>query len=311
MRTFIFLSILLFFSHCLEKKQDNAGEIIDELTELHTIIGTPKPDLGRLINTIKNSEKNSRHVFDKFFKSVKGNCKTGGRLLVEFMAKIKGDIVSAKAGINRAHDRIKKNTKAITKLTKQIKKHKEQLINAHRRHGKEAKQFQKTLLEAEAKIITIKHVRNIVVDELLNGKAPASLIQVQTINTNLNQLKTQVQNDNDSIFSTVINTLLEMTTEQNLNNQKILRKFLGALRTLNNRIRAWIKKSKQQYRRVRKLNLATKLATLTSLRAFGKLYVEARSSLIAAKRTIEEFKNAGTISSKGLARKNKELENGE
>jgi hypothetical protein len=308
-KAFIFLTLLFVSSFCIEKQPDNVNQIIDELVELNTQVETPAAQIGALVSQIRSAAHDTSKAFNTFYAGVNSNCKAGFKYLTSFESKLKGDRVSAQASINSAKKRMTKNTAAAAKLVVQVKSAKATLRNAHARMVKDRAAYRVALLEAEGKITVIRHVRNIVVDELLNGKAPASLIQVETITTKLQELKTMVQKDNDSIFTTVVGTLLEMVTEKNLNDQKILRKFLGALSKLNNRIRAWRTSTLKRNKALHHLNKATAAARLSSLRALGKLLVEARSAVVAAKRAVEDLNNTVELLGRGLARKGNEYKN--
>jgi len=308
-RTFIFLTLLFVSSFCIETKPDNVNQIIDELVELNKNVRSPASTIGALVSQISSAAHDSSVAFNSFYAGVNSNCKAGFKYLTSFEGKLTGDRVGAQSAINSAQTRIRQNRASASKLVVQVTAGKATLRNAHARMVKERAAYRVSLLEAEGKMTVIRHVRNIVVDELLNGKAPASLIQVNTITAKLQELKTLVEKDNDSIFATVVGTLLEMVTEKNLNDQKILRKFLGALSKLNNKIRAWrtatLKGNKAQHQ----LNKATARARLNSLRALGKLLVEARSAVVAGKRAVEDLRNAVALLTRGLARKVQEHKN--
>jgi len=91
--------------------------------------------------------------------------------------------------------------------------------------------------------------------------------------------------------------------------KKILRKFLVALKKLNDRIKVWRAGAVKSEAKLNKLNLQSNAAKLKSLRALGRLLVEANSAGLAAKRTIEELKNAQVVLAKAQARKTKETKN--
>jgi len=296
-------------SFCIEHKTGNFDQIIDELVELNKAINTPAAQIGRTVSQIRSAARDAATAFSAFYSKVKGNCAAGNKYLSSFSAKLKGDLVNANAGINSATRRVKSTATTAASLSKQVAMAKEGLEKSHERQAKAGRTFRQHLLEAEGKMTVIKHVRNIVVDELLNGKAPASLIQVNTITSKLQELKSMVQASSDSMFTTVVSSLLEMVTEKNLNDQKILRKFLGALKKLNDRIKAWRAGAMKSQKNLNKLNLQTNAAQLKSLRALGRLLVEAKSAGMAATRTIEELTNARGVLAKAQVRKTKETKN--
>jgi hypothetical protein len=305
-RTFLFLTLLLVSSFCIEKKADNVNQIIDELVALNTSVQTPADKIGSLVSQIRTSAHQSAKAFGAFYSGVQANCKAGTRYLSAFSAKLNGDVVATRQGVLGAQRRMAKGTAAGTRLTAQVATAKTSLRNSRARQVKEATVFRALLAEAKGKMLVLKQVRDIVVDELLNGKAPASLIQVNTITSKLQDLKKMVANDNDSMFSAVVGSLLEMVTQQNLNDQTILRKFLAALARLGSKISNYITKSTAGAKKIRALNLTTNAARLTSLRALGKLLVEARSQVVAGTRTVEELNNAGEVLNRAVQRKVRE-----
>jgi hypothetical protein len=297
------------FSYCIEKKADNMNQIIDELVELNKIIQTPSLKIGIVVNQIQSAAQDSAKAFKGFYSKVEGNCKAGFGYLKSFTTKLEGDLVGAKDGINKATARVKKNTAAAANFGNKLKSAKESLKRDHVRQAQESNVFRERLLEAHAKITTIRHIRNIVVDELLNGKAPASLIQVNTISGKLQELKTLVEKDNDSMFAAVVSTLLEMVSGKNLNDQATLKKFLGSLSKLNQKIRNWRKSAIADHKRLRKLNKLNNAAKLKSIRALGRLLIEAKSAVVGATKAIDELKNAVFIISKAIARKHVQAKN--
>jgi hypothetical protein len=305
-RTFLFLTLLLVSSFCIEKKADNVNQIIDELVELNKSVQTPADQLGNLVSQIRSSAHQSAKAFGVFYAGVQANCKAGTRYLAAFTAKLNGDLTGTQQGVVHCQNVMRRGTAAGVKLSVQVTAARKSLKSSARRQTREAAVFRALLAEAKGKLLVLKQVRDIVVDELLNGKAPASLIQVNTITSKLLNLKAMVAKDNDSMFSAVVGSLLEMVTEQNLNDQTILRKFLAALARLGAKITAYVTKSTASAARIRALNTATNAAKLRSLRALGKLLVEARSSVVAGRNMMAELNNAKLVLTRAVNRKTRE-----
>jgi len=289
----------------LRKKADNIDLIIDELVELNRSLITPGQVLARLVSQIKASGEDCAKTFSAFYAKVKGNCQAGNNYLASFTKKLGGDLVGVQAARNRAADRVKKNTAAAAKLKTSLHAAKENLAEAHKRQEKEAEVYRHALLEAHSKIVVIRHIRNIVVDELLNGSG-ASLIQVNTITGKLKELKGLSEKDNDSMLNTVVIALLDMTSEKNLNDQGILRKFIAALDKLRDSIKKWRKSYKAHQKNLRRIHKANNEAKLKSIRALGRLLVEAQSAVIGGNRAIEELTNAEGLIKHAIVRKGKE-----
>jgi hypothetical protein len=305
-RTFLFLTLLFVTSYCVEKNSNSVNQIIDELVELNKSVRHNPAHIGKLIAQIRSSAHNSATAFNTFYRRVQSNCKAGNGYLKSFSNKLNGDATMAKNGLQKAGARIHRNKKAQAKMAKDLSKAKSGLRRASKRQVKEARSFRNHLLEAESKMTAIRHIRNIIVDELLNGKAPASLIQVNTISSKLQELKSMVEKDNDPIFVTVVSSLIQMASEKNLNDQKILRKFLRALSKLNKRLAAFRGSSLKNHNRLLKLNHINNQSRLKSIRALGRLMVEAVAAISGAKRAIGEFKNALGLIVRALKRKTTE-----
>ena len=308
-RTVFFLVFLFVFSSCIESKQGNFDQIMHELVELNQVIETPPIELSKVITEIKKSVQECVQTFMEFYNKVKDNCKTGNLLISEFKAKIEGDILNAIVQENNANNRIVTNNLAVAKLGKDIKEAKEVLKDSRKRHHKETKDFYKTLQESTNKIIVIKHLENIIVDELLNKPANASFLQVKSIKSKLQDLKALVEKDDDEMFTGVLGAMVSLVTLQNLNDQTILKKILTTLAKLKEKLKIWRTKELKSFKELEKLAKKANQAKLTSLRAMGKLYVEAQSSLIAAKSSLTQLVNIKHLLNVALSRKVKESDN--
>lgn len=306
-RTFLFLTLLFVTSYCVEKNSNTVNQIIDELVELNKSVRKGPASIGKVIGEIRAAAHNSAKAFNAFYSRVQNNCNAGNKYLNSFEVKLKGDAVVAQNGLNRANARIVKNKAALVRLGLQLANAKKSLKNAHIRQRQEKANFRNHLLEAEAKMTAIRHIRNIVVDELLNGKAPASLLQISSnLSNKLQELKTLIEKDNDPIFSTVVSSLIEMVSEKNLNDQGILRKFLKSLSKLNKRLASWRTKAIKDHNNLLKLNKINNAAKLKTIRAYGRLIVQARAAIGGAKRAIGEYQNALGLVNRALKRKGTE-----
>jgi len=310
-RTFIFLTLLIAFSYCTERKADNINQIIDELVELNKGVKGGPGGVGALVGKIKAASRDAAKAFKAFYAGVEANCDAGKGFLKSFTAKLKGDLIGAKAAINDAKKEVEEAEKNTHKYKEGLEKVKETMEKAQKRQVKEAAFFRKNLLEASGKLTVIKHVRDIVVDELLNGPPPKGTfiqLKVKEVNEKLNELKTLAENSkDDDLFATTITTLIAMVSEKNLSDQKIVRKFLKALAKLRNKLSAYKKTSLASRKKVLALQAKTRAARLKSLRALGRLLIQAKSDKVGAGRQIGELKNAVHLIGKGLSKKANEL----
>ncbi len=305
-RTFVFIALLFVTSYCFDKNDENVSKIIDELIELNNSVRTPKAKIAKLISHIGHVANSSDKSFTAWYKRVHRNCKAGARYLGHFIKKLRSDLATTRKGLFNVKSTLRRTRYRGRKLIKQIRKTKRSIRRAHHRHHKSARRYRKALLEADGKLIVIRHVRNIVVDELLNGKAPAGLVQVNTINKHLLNLKALVEKDSDSMFSSVVATLIEMTTLKNLSNQRILKKFLRALARLRHKILRWKKRSYRQRKRIVKLYRKAKNAKFRTLRLLARLLVIHRSRRHGLFIGFHELMNAIQVIKKALKRKARE-----
>jgi len=290
----------------IESKATNINQIVDELVELNRKIQTPKDKIGTIVATVKNAVGESSKAFKAFYADMQRNCKTGSSYINDFSNKLKGDSLAAKAAITKAEKSKAKAEADSVKYLKEFKETKTAIRNAHIREEKEQRHFERLLIEADNKLIVIKRVRDIVEDELLNGKAP-SLVQVNTVTEKLNELKTMLEKSDDSMFATVVGALLETVSLQNLSDQGILRNILSTLKKIKVNILSWRKKAIKDNKNVRKIAAKAMAAKLKSLAALGKLIVVAKSDIVQATRNIEELKAAIAHLDHAIKRKARDL----
>lgn len=302
-RTFIFITIMLFVSTYCMDRSDSVNQIMDQLVEVNKAVETPAYKIGRTIAQVKAAAHASDKAFSRFYNGVRNNCKIGTGYLDSFMSKLQADLANAKAAIGNEKGRIQKNAKKIVHLSKEITKVKLEAIHSHRRHKKESKTFRKTLREAEDKLVAIRHIRNIIVDELLNGKGAASFIQVKTITGKLQELKSLVEKDSDPMFVAVVGSLLELATERNLNDQTILKKILNSLRKLHNQITRWKTNGIKSYKKLKSLFQKSNQAKINTVRALSKLLAQANGEKSVATRSVDDLSNAVIMCNKALKSK--------
>jgi acyl CoA:acetate/3-ketoacid CoA transferase alpha subunit len=320
MRTFIFLTFLLVSSFAIERKADNINQIIDELVELHKVIKSPKAHVAGLLGNVQKSRHDAGTAFRAFFTTVQGSCKAGAANLGGFIKALQGDVVEAQTQINNFKGELASATKNSAKYAAQVKTARAEIENANKRFNQALAAHQQHRLEAEEKLRIIRHVRNIVHDELLNAppakpkaspRGKRSLLQVhaEAINGKLQELKGLVEKSDDSLYSTVVASLIEMASEQNLNDQTILRKFLAALRKLRNNFRKFIVTSAKEFKATTLLHKKNMKSRLSSLRALSSLLAQTRSDVKGATVALHELDNVTNSLNQTISRKNAELKN--
>jgi len=262
-----------------------------------------------MVSAMTTAVRDSHTAFKAFYESVHSNCESATQMMDEFIKKLKGDEITISTGINNAKDGIVEAENSIEKNEKEIKVAKEDVRKAQMHHQKEREAFDHDMTNAEAKLITIRHLKNIIRDELINeqhdknhqkdhkdNSKKGSFLQLTTVTEKLTELKELLTKSSDNGFSMIITSLLESLTEQNFSDQGVLRKILKTLTKISDSVKEWMKKSqadREKLDAIFKKEMASKLAQMRSL---GKLLVEGRSLKTNNEKTIQEL----TLHSSGL-----------
>lgn len=304
-RTFVFLALLFVISSCVEQKTNTMNQIIDELVEINRQVNPAQVTL--LINNIATAEKQTYDRFRNFADRYAQSCKQGLSLMKSFGSSLEADLSLIKQGILKANSRIKDANKRLVKLNGDAANLKKGIKASSQEMAKEKQVWRTSSVEGEAKLTTIRHIRNIVHDELLNAKATPKgksflQVHVDAISAKLGELKVLVEKDSDPLFISVVNTLIQLSNEKHLNDQGVLQKFLNALKRLEERLRKFLSSSKDQFKRIMKLHTLTLNARLNSLRSVSQLALDARGTASSGQRHLEEFSNAQKLVEAGQKR---------
>jgi len=103
-------------------------------------------------------------------------------------------------------------------------------------------QYHAGVAEADAKLMVVKQLRDIIEDELINPTGGKSFIQISKFNEKLKDLKTLIEKSGDRFYTPIIQTLVQLASEQNFSDQKILQTILKNL----NALEASLKKFKEE-----------------------------------------------------------------
>lgn len=316
MKTFLFVILLIATSYAFEKS-NSMEEIVQQLVELNASVGAPSDKIGGIVASITSASRDSQKAFTAFSSGINRNCGSGTTLLDEFVNKLKGDQVTMSTGINNAKAAIVVAERNAKNYAKQIKDAKEELRKDHIREQKERAEHEKHIREAENKLIIVRHLKNIINDELVNASNEASpktirpraamLVQLNTFSEKLNELKDLLTEASDSMFSVVVSSLLQTVTEKNFSDQGVLMKILSALKKIKTNLKAWMRKSTKERSRLNDIHHKQTASKLASLRSLGKLLVEARSDKTSNEKAIQEFTASQAGIANALKRKNREL----
>jgi len=300
-RTFIFLAFLLLSAIYIEGKPEAINELFEELVELNAQVKTSQFAVKNLVNQVRSESAEASRNSVTYENNVKLTCSTGQSDLQSFLTKLNGDMVAAKAGMESTNRQIAEDKAKSKKVYEENENNKRGHQQEVERQRDVQRTFRRHVAEAHRKLAVIQHVTNIIHDELLNANATgkrASLIQVTTVTEKLQELKTLVAKDEDTMFSHIVETLIEMATEQNLNDQDVLRNILAALNKLQSSMLSWMKNAKADNKKIRMINREENAARLKTIRNSEKLLADYAASDTLNRRTVEDlnivYMTAGT-----------------
>jgi len=311
-KTFIFLAFLLLSANYIQGKPEAINELFEELLELNAQVKTSTYQVSNLFDQARSESMAASAYFATFENNSKMTCARLQSDFKSFMTKLSGDMVAAKAGMASTHRQMAEDKSKSAEVYKEnqnnIRGHQQEL----ERQRDVQKTFRQAVAEANRKLVVVKHVKNIINDELLNAtRGKASLIQVTTVTKKLQELRELMAKDEDTMFSHIVETLIEMTTEQNLNDQGVLRNLLAALRKLRNSLRSWVEKATADNEKLRKISSEENAARLKTISNSEKLLADYAASETLNRRTLDELNNVVVLAEAALSRKTREFQGSE
>jgi len=166
-------------------------------------------------------------------------------------------------------------------------------------------------VEAVAKLDVIKRLRDIIHDELLNSSEAGAFIQVQKFRTTLAELKEKMAKVEDTLYTPLVSALVNLATEKNFANQKILKKILALLDKIHANLKSFIKKHKNDNKAILKLIKEQRTLKQAQLRQLLKLSAQAAQNVKYHNALIEHAQISSALLNSQIAKKNKELEHWE
>jgi len=281
-------------------------EIMDDFVEVHKA-ASEDVDIGVVLADVKITLQASAKKYKDFLSSFLLSCDTAKAKVQSFIKRL-GDAKDEAAN--------KVNNTWLVQLAKGRKGIKDSQSNTNTtvaRLEKVGKQMAKIIIdyhsgvtETDAKLSVVKQLRDIIEDELLNS-AGKSFIQVEKFNAKLKDLQALIRKSGDTMYTPIIETLVQLASEQNFSDQKILQAILKNLKALEDNLRKF--KAGQEYA----MN-----ATLSTLKAQEEnlsgqledlLHLEQRytSDVAEANQNIELLNTHITNFNSEIARKQDEL----
>jgi len=194
-------------------------------------MGSQKEDIGVLLAQVRHQNQNQYKYFKQFKREIATQCKSAQGRLNNSLKNLNEAVNSATLAKNQW---IKTATKARAdrkSATESIKKSIGSVHALEERLAKYVFEYKVVAQDADKNLYTIRALLNIIYDELKNSHGN-SFVQLKNFKVKLDELKTALNNSNQSLYGPIISTLLDLATEQNFSDQSTLAKIISNLKAL-------------------------------------------------------------------------------
>lgn len=231
--TIVFFFLLVSISSTqMEAEIDSKAfqEIMDDFVEVHEAAGQ-QVDMGLVLSDVKITLQASQKKYSEFLSSFLLSCNNARAKVNTFVTSLTNarneaqnqisnywasQLTKGNAGVKEAQTNKQSIAQRLAGLQKQMTE-----IVVH---------YQAGVAETDNKLHVVKQLRDIIEDELVNpGK---SFIQVKQFNEKLSNLQDLIKRSGDTLYTPIIETLVELASEQNFSDQKILQAILKNLKAL-------------------------------------------------------------------------------
>lgn len=303
---FLFFLAICSFTQCSKGSVDNLLNLMVQLNkktgkdvyQIEILVS----EVQKALNTVadKNSEKNSK--FDE-------NCRNGNALWKNSIEKLNAELNSLNLSKQKEELIVEDSKKALAKYQEVENTFKENISNTVTDLNKSYKNYEIIAKEAEEKLVVIKAVSDIIVDELLVDNKAKSFVQLKskTFNMALNNFKDLLPkiSAKESLYSSMLTTLISVAETKGFSDQNLLKKILEILAKLEQNIRDFRKKQDVEQKEIIK-NLRSMLETqkkeltnnrssikeaLSVIDGASKIFGEINANIELVNKTIERKSN--------------------
>ncbi len=232
-----FFAILLFcsqsFATDFQIKEQSTEYILSELVALNEMAGVPKAKILNLIRRIGRVANGVKRMMGAYKRKMKVRCTVGKRELTQYKKKLVIDFRLDEGRRRAANKATRRFSRKINRYHKKIHKARKGLTRVALKYKKQIAHHKKFKIEAYIKLHVLKRLRDIILDELVNGSKPGAFVQIKEFKDNVQQLQKKLNSMSDSVeFTPIISALVTLATQKNFSNQKILRRILALLKKL-------------------------------------------------------------------------------
>jgi chromosome segregation ATPase len=205
-------------------------EIMDDFVEVHEAAGQ-QVDMGLVLSDVKITLQASQKKYQEFLSSFLLSCNNARAKVNTFVTSLTNARNEAQNQItNYWANQLSKGRAGVKEAQTNKQQIAARLTNVQNQMTQIVVDYQAGVAETDNKLGVVKQLRDMIEDELMNpGK---SFIQIEKFNDKLATLQALIKKSGDSLYTPIIETLVQLASEQNFSDQKILQAILKNLKAL-------------------------------------------------------------------------------
>jgi chromosome segregation ATPase len=278
-------------------------EIMDDFVEVHKAAGQ-SVDQGLLVSELRVALDSSAKKYAEFVSGLSRSCLNARAKVDSFIKRLTEARLEAQNQVkNTWANQLASGRKSATSSQASIVKVGAQLGVLQKQITQIVIDYHEGVTETDNKLHVVKQLRDIIEDELIN---PGQFVQIQKFNDKLKNLQELIKKSGDSLYTPIIQTLVELASEQNFSDQKILKAILSNLNQLQASLESF-KKERETALNVTLKNLKAQEENLNGqLNDYHKLEQSAVSSINEANQNTVVLNTEITNLTAEIDRKNEE-----
>lgn len=317
---FFFVSLILCsqaFSTLYKAKESSMEFIVNELVQLNKIAGSETIQIQSLLNKVSGAVNANGKAIKGTFEGINTRCDRGTKQLNDYLKKLRADLLSDNANASSAEGKLKAIAKKSHKLEKDMAALRKSIKQTKSEYAKEIALDRQVRVEAVEKRDVIKRLVDIINDELLNApnepKKNGAFVQTSERLTQFKeaviQLKDKMEKVQDTLFAPLVSALINMATERNFSDQKILRTILQLLAKIDSNIKNFLKKHYKSHKQILALIGQRRASEYKQLRELFNLRAQSQQDVHYHNGIISHSKSSSTLLNYQIGKKTKELKN--
>ena len=231
--TIIFFFLLVSISSTqMEAEIDSRAfqEIMDDFVEVHNA-ASQQVDVGLVLTDVKITLQASEKKYKEFLTTFLSSCNNAKAKVNAFVQRLENSKAEAQNQVsNNWAKQATKGRAGIAESQTNAAKVSKDLAAIDAQMSQIVIDYHTGVSETDSKLNVVKQLRDIIEDELTNPGQ--SFVQVKKFNQKLAGLEALIKRSGDSLYTPIIETLVQLASEQNFSDQKILSAIMKNLKEL-------------------------------------------------------------------------------